>query len=360
VPARAARAPTLWNHPAPVTSPATQVAAVPAVTTPVPSPGGLSRSGVGFALAAYLAWGVAPIYWKQLVAVDSLDVIAHRSLWSALLAAGLVVATGRLRELRDVFRGRTPLALVASASMLLVNWWIFVWAVQNGRILDTSLGYYLNPLLNVAFGMLFFRERLTRAQWFAVGLASLAVAWLAWDLGSLPWISLALGGSFAIYGVLRKWAPVSSITGFGFETGLLVLPCLAWLAVASGQGRDPWQQPELFTPAVLALLAGGGVVTAFPLLCFASAARRLPLSVVGLFQYIAPSLALLTAVSLYDEPFTRAHGVAFALIWSGLAIFSWDGFLRAPRLRLRPPHGPGPRSPRMPRSRPRRGPGSPG
>lgn len=314
-----------------MTSPATQSAAVDAATAPAAP--GLSRDGVAFALAAYLAWGLAPVYWKQLLAVDSLDVIAHRALWSALLAAGLVLATGRLREMPAIFSGRTAIALVASAAMLLCNWWIFVWAVQADRIVDTSLGYYLNPLLNVALGMLFFRERLTRAQWIAVGLAATAVAFMAWDLGRLPWISLALASSFAIYGVLRKWAPVSSIAGFSFETAVLVLPCLAWIGVASAQGRDPWQQPEVFTPTVMALLAGGGLVTAFPLLCFASAARRLPLSVVGLFQYIAPSMALLLAVLLYGEPFTRAHAVGFPLIWAGLAIFSWDGFVRAQRVR---------------------------
>jgi len=287
----------------------------------------LSRNGALFALAAYTAWGFAPLYWKQLARFDATHVIAHRILWSLAFAFLLCFVLRQGAALGAVLRGRHRFVLVASGLLLGCNWWIFIWAVNHDRIVDTSLGYYLTPLLNVALGMLIFGERLTRVQALAVGLAAAGVAFMAWELGELPWISLALGASFALYGVLRKWVDAGSLVGFLTEMAVLSLPAALFLTTSAGEisllrGRE--------IPAeTLVWLAGCGIVTAFPLLCFASAARRLPLSAVGIFQYLAPSLSLLLAVFLYEEPFTSTHGVTFALIWSALVLYTTESFRKS-------------------------------
>jgi chloramphenicol-sensitive protein RarD len=291
---------------------------------------GLSRSGILFALGAYVSWGFTPIFWKQLVDVPATEILAYRIVGALGISAGLVFATGQGAALRDVLRSRRQLLmLVASGLLLGVNWWVFIYAVNTDRIVDTSLGYYLTPLLNVAIGVLLFGERLERAQKIAVALAAVGVAYMAWDFGRLPWISLTLGISFAFYGAIRKSSPVTSLGGLTVETGALLLPSLAYLVWGGeGHGASDAALPT-WTLGRPGLVLACGLLTAFPLGCFASAARRLPLSAVGIFQYIAPSLSLGVAVGLYGEPFTRVHAITFALIWCALALYTWNGFARA-------------------------------
>ena len=283
------------------------------------------RAGVAFALAAFLSWGFVPVYFKQLTQVPALEVLAHRIVWSVLLL-GLYIATrDSFAATRDIFRNRRLVGgLVLSGALVAFNWLIFVWAVDHDRILETSLGYFINPLVNVVLGMVFLGERLRTLQWMAVGLAVLGTVYLTWDYGELPRVALLLAFSFGFYGLIRKQLPVRPVQGLFVET-LLMLPAavgyLLWLATVGrssflhgGNATDWW-------------LVGTGVVTALPLLWFINAARRMPLSTVGFFQYLAPSLSLLLAVFVYQEPFTRAHGVAFVSIWLGLVLFSTDAVL---------------------------------
>jgi len=279
-------------------------------------------AGALYAALAYGTWGILPVYWKALAGVPLLEVLAHRVLGAVLFTAALLAILRQTPELAAALRSRRErLSLLASGVLIGLNWGVFIWAVGVDRILETSLGYYLNPLVNVLLGTLFLRERLRRAQGIAVALAGLGVLVMLVSHGELPWIALALAGSFGLYGFLHKLTRVRPIAALAIETSVLAPAALAylWLATEHVGGA-------LLTAGPLAqtLLALAGPVTALPLLWFASAARRLRLSTLGLFQYLAPTLALLVAVFLYGEPFTRAHGVAFALIWSALALYSAD------------------------------------
>ncbi len=279
------------------------------------------RAGSAFALLAYGAWGIAPVYWKQLDGVPPFEVLVWRVLSSAVVGLLLVSGARLWRDARDALGIRSvALALLASSLIIGANWFLFLWAVDNDRIVDTSLGYFLTPLLNVALGFLFLRERLRRWQAVAVGLAAIGVARLAVELGGLPWLSLALGGSFAAYGLIRKLAPVPSLVGFAAETAILVP--LALIAMSRLEATTTLAPSA--TGSTWLWLAGSGLMTAGPLVWFASAARRLPLSMVGLFQYLAPSISLGIAVSLYGEPFHRHQLEAFACIWLALGIYTWD------------------------------------
>ena len=288
-------------------------------------------AGVLYALLAYLTWGLAPIYWKALGHVDAAEILAHRFLWTVVATLVVLLVLRRLPELGAAWRNRRERwLLVVSGALIAVNWGIFIWAVNVDRIVDTSLGYYLNPLINVAIGFVLLGERLSRPQILAVGIAAAGVAALAIEQGGLPWISLALAFSFALYGVAHKWTDVRPIPGLALESmaiaplGVVLLAAFTDAppgAIASGDG---WTR---------ALLVGAGPVTALPLVAFASAARRLPLSTLGLFQYVAPSLSLVIAVLVYGEPFRAVQGFAFGCIWIALAIYSTDAVRasRAPR-----------------------------
>ena len=279
-------------------------------------------AGALYAALAYGTWGVLPIYWKLLARVPLLEVLAHRVVGTVIFTALLLTGLRQMPELRKALRSRRELlSLLASGALIGVNWGVFIWAVGAGRILETSLGYYLNPLVNVLLGTLFLRERLRRAQAISVALAGAGVLVMLVSHGDLPWISLALAMSFGLYGLLHKLTSVRPIAALAVETGALAPLALAYLwlrAVPAGGALVSG------TPLESTLLALAGPVTALPLLWFASAARRLRLSTLGLFQYLAPTLALFVAVFLYGESFTRAHAGAFVLIWSALALYSVD------------------------------------
>jgi chloramphenicol-sensitive protein RarD len=279
-------------------------------------------AGALYAALAYGTWGVLPVYWKALAGVPLVEVLAHRVFGTVIFAALLLAGLRRTGELREALRSpRERASLLASGALIAVNWGVFIWAVGAGRIVETSLGYYLNPLVNVLLGTLFLRERLRRAQGIAVALAGSGVLVMLVSHGALPWIALALAASFGLYGLLHKLTKVRPIAALALETGALAPAALAYLLFATEPTGG-----ALVTASALpqTLLVLAGPVTALPLLWFASAARRLRLSTLGLFQYLAPTLALLVAVFLYGEPFGRAHAAAFGLIWSALALYSAD------------------------------------
>ena len=281
-----------------------------------------TRAGIAFAGGAFLFWGVTPIYWKLLQHVPAIELLAHRILWALVLVAAWMTLRRRWPEFTAaVRRRRTRAALLASTACIAVNWGLFIWAVNTDRVLATSLGYYINPLVSVMLGLLVLRERLNRRQWLAIGLAGVAVAILTLRVGHLPWISLALALTFGLYGLLRKTVAADAVVGLTFETAALTPLCLVYLVWRERLGVAALGHKGL---AVDLLLVTTGVVTAVPLILFTLGARRLRLSTVGLLQYIAPTCTFLLAVFLYSEPFTLAHGVAFALIWIALGIYTFD------------------------------------
>ncbi|MBW2399221.1 MAG: EamA family transporter RarD [Deltaproteobacteria bacterium] len=287
-----------------------------------------SSLGVAYALGAYGIWGFAPMYWRALESIPAAQLLAHRVWWSMVVGVALLLLTRRVGELRVVLRSRRRLLpMLFSALLIGTNWLVFLYAVETDRVLDTSLGYYINPLISVLMGTLLLGEKLRPWQIAAVSLAALGVLWLTLSFGELPWISLVLAFSFALYGLVRKLAPVMPVVGFTLETAILAPLGLAYLLFVRAEGSDASADA---TFGFRLLIVGTGAFTAVPLLCFNSAAKRLKLSTVGLFQYIAPSISFVLAVALYGEPFTRAHTVAFACVWLALAIYSLDS-LRAAR-----------------------------
>jgi chloramphenicol-sensitive protein RarD len=281
--------------------------------------------GLGYALAAYLSWGLLPIYFKALASVPPLEVLAHRVVWSLALLAALLAARRGAGAFRAPFRrDRLPL-LAATTGLITTNWLLFIWAVQVGRVLEASLGYFVNPLVNVLLGVAFLGERLSRAQRGAVVLAGLGVAVLILRAGTFPWLSLVLPLSFGLYGLLRKRAGLDVVGGLFAETALLAPAALVYLGARAASGAGAFGS----VPEISWLLAAGGAITALPLVWFTLGVHRLRLSTMGLVQYVAPSSQFLLAVLLYREPFGAAHAAAFACIWGSLAIYSWDALSRA-------------------------------
>lgn len=270
-------------------------------------------------MGAYLLWGVLPIYWKLLQSVPPLQILCHRIVWSVLFLAILLGVRRKWRTLAESARNRRTLIFYGLAAALLsVNWFTYIWAVNSGRIVESSLGYFINPLVNVVFGVVLLGERLGRLQWAAVTLAAGGVAYLTWDYGRPPWVALLLATSFGLYGLAKKRAPLGALPGLSLETAALFLPALGWLYWTghngTGQfGHSPW--------LINALLAGTGVVTALPLLLFAHAAQRVKLSTMGLLQYLAPSCQLLIGVAIYGEPFGHSRALGFTIIWIALGLY---------------------------------------
>jgi chloramphenicol-sensitive protein RarD len=294
------------------------------------------RTGVLAAVAAFLMWGMFPLYWKQLAAVPALEVVAHRTAWGFVAVAVWVTLRQRWREARAIAtRPRVVLTLAVTAVLIAVNWLLYVWAVINGHIVESSLGYYINPLVNVVLGVVVLRERLGRVRRVAVALAGVGVAVLTVGYGRFPWIALGLALTFAFYGLLRKTVAADAVMGLLYETAILTPLAAGYLALLASRGTGALGRLGHATDALLIL---GGVVTAVPLALFAIGARGLPLSTLGLFQYISPSMQFLLAVLLYREPFTPAHAAAFACIWAALALLTWDL-----RRRLRAVPAPAPR-----------------
>jgi chloramphenicol-sensitive protein RarD len=288
------------------------------------------RRGTWVAVATFVLWGVMPLYWHVLKTVPSLQIVLHRIAWSALFV-GLFLAwrdgRGWLRALLAQPRLRGMLAL--SGALIAFNWGLYIWAVNAGHVVETALGYFINPLLNVVIGVLFLRERLRPLQWLSVAIAAAGVLWLAFQYGRLPWIALALAASFALYGLIRKLVAVDSISGLGVESAYMLLPALGLLLWSETHGAGGF--PLGYGALASALLVLSGIVTALPLVGFAYAVRRIPLTSVGLMQYIAPTLQFLIGVFVLHEAFDRARLVGFVMIWIALAVFAGEGLLRARR-----------------------------
>jgi chloramphenicol-sensitive protein RarD len=280
------------------------------------------RAGLFYGLGAYLLWGVLPLYFKLLAMVPPIEIVANRILWSLIFLGILVTLWRRWGAIRAaISSGRVVLILMLTAALIATNWLIYVWAVVRGHVLETSLGYYLNPLFNVLLGVILLKERLSRAQIGAVLLAAAGVGALAWGAASGLWISLSLAFSFGLYGFIRKVAPVDALEGLSVETALLAPASFAYLLWAH-QGPVGL---AAFGTATTFLLVLGGAITAIPLLMFNAAAKRLPYSTLGFLQYIAPSLQFLLAVTVFGEPFTPVHALCFGAIWTALAIFAFEG-----------------------------------
>ncbi len=291
-----------------------------------------TRLGLLYASGAFLLWGAVPVYWKTLQHVPALEILAHRVVWGLVFVAVWMTIRGRWQDFRAVFgRPRTVAALLASTVFIATNWGLFVYAVVTDRVLATSLGYYINPLVNVLLGLVVLGERLNRRQWFAVALAAFAVFLLTVRAGELPWISLVLPVSFGFYSLLRKTVHADAVVGLTFETAALAPLAVGLLLRQEHLGVGALGHRGLTMDL---LLVAAGLVTAVPLILFTLGVRRIPLSTAGLLQYIAPTCTFLLAVLLYGEPFTPAHALSFGLIWTALVIYSLD--LRA---RLRASHG---------------------
>lgn len=293
---------------------------------------GGGRTGITAALAAYIFWGLVPLYFKAIQQVAPLEIIAHRILWSI----PLLVLFLALRDGRDFWRRlrlpwRTVGILLISGTLVVTNWLIFVWAVVNGQVLATSLGYFTGPLVNFLLGFLFLRERLTRVQTMGVAIAAAGTAYLGWYLGAPPWIALSLAFSFGLYGLVRKMLPVGPMTGLLWEAALLAPPAAAFLAWTWKTGALSFGSGGIGLDLLLVL---AGPVTVLPLIWFNTAARTLRLSTLGFFQYIAPSMTFLMSVFWFGEPFTRGHAVAFGCIWLALAMVSAEQVARRRRMGL--------------------------
>lgn len=279
-------------------------------------------TGVLFGIAAYGWWGFVAGYFKLVQAVDPLEILAHRIVWSVVVLLLLITALDRWKAIAAVFASRGAIAyLLVSTTLIAVNWYVFIWAVIHSRLIEASLGYFINPLVSVLLGFLFLGERLRRGEWVSVALAGVAVAWLTLTAGLFPWISLVLAASFGTYGLVRKIAGVTSIEGLTIETVLLLPLATGYLLWREHAGVLAFAHGSL---ALDLLLVAAGPLTALPLLWFAAAVRRLRLATVGLLQYIAPTIQFLLAVVVFGEPFGARRIVAFVLIWTAIAIYSAD------------------------------------
>lgn len=293
--------------------------------------------GIAYALSAYTIWGLFPLYFRQLAEVPALEVVVHRTVWSLLFVMLVLLFLRRWAWIGSVARQPKVLgAFALSALLLSSNWLIYVWAVQNQHLLDASLGYFILPLVNVTLAFAFLGERPRRGQWMAVGMAALGVAWLTYQTGRLPWVALVLALTFGFYGLLRKVAVLGALEGLTLETMLLAPIAVAYLAYGVWHGDSVLLQGP--TPT-LAWLAFGGPLTAIPLLLFAAGARRIPMTTLGILQYVSPSILFLLSVVVFKEPLQLPRLIGFALIWGALVVYSVEGLFNHRRTRLVEPVG---------------------
>jgi chloramphenicol-sensitive protein RarD len=284
------------------------------------------RSGILYAALAFLCWGLFPLYFHALNEVPPLQILAHRMVWSLAFLLILLVLRRQWKWLEQARQPRVFFSFVLSALLLSANWLVYIWSVTNHHVIEASLGYFINPLVNIMLGYLILKERMRPAQWAAIAVAALGVGWLTWQAGTVPWIALMLAFSFGAYGLLRKTAALGPLEGLSFET-MVLFPLAAgyviWLTV---NGQNVFLTTESDTTRWLLVMAGP--FTAIPLLLFATGARKIPLSILGLLQYLSPTLQFLLGVLLFKEAFTADRLVGFALIWAALVLFAGEGLLR--------------------------------
>ena len=283
----------------------------------------MNKKGIIYAIIAYLMWGLFPLYWKQLETIPALQLIGHRIGWSFIMLLLVILVTRQWRTFRRVaFESKTLRIYLVAGVLISINWFTYVWAVNNGFVVETSLGYYINPLFSVFLGVIIFRERLRPIQWLPIGFAVLGVLYLTLTYRSLPWIALTLAVSFGLYGLIKKMAPLNSLYGLTLETGWLFLPAFAFLVFSEFTGQGAFLHSS---PQANWMMVGAGLVTTVPLLFFASAVPLVPLSTIGVLQYINPTMQFLLGVLLYKEPFTQDRLIGFGLVWIGLIFFWVEG-----------------------------------
>ena len=293
------------------------------------------RRGYLFGITAYVLWGFFPLYFKVLRPAGPIEILAHRVIWSALFIALLLTAVRAWRRIGALVRRPATLLVIVLAAMLIaVNWGTYIYGVNSNRVVETSLGYFITPLISVCFGMIFFRERLRRVQWIALAVGTAAVIVLAVDYGHPPWIALTLAVSFSSYGLVKKRLGLPAVDGLFVESTTLALPALGYLAWLSYAGRSTFTS---VSAGHTALLLVSGAVTAIPLLLFAGAANRIPMTGLGILQYIAPILQFFVGVAIEHEPMPAPRLLGFALVWLALMIFTWDGLRTARRTAAPPP-----------------------
>jgi chloramphenicol-sensitive protein RarD len=287
------------------------------------------HTGILSAALAFFLWGLFPLYFHALQAVPPLQILAHRMLWSLLFLLIVLAIRRQWAWLAIVRQPRVLASFVASAFLLSANWLVYIWSVNNGHVIEASLGYFITPLVNIMFGFVLLKERLRPGQWGAVGIAALGVAWLTWQTGTVPWIALALAATFGAYGLMRKTAALGALEGLTLETMVLFPLAAAYVAWLSWHGQNAF----ITTPSdsTRLLLIAAGPLTAIPLLLFAAGARKIPLSVLGLLQYLAPTLQFLLGVWVFHEAFSRERLVGFAVIWAALVLYAAEGLIYAKR-----------------------------
>ncbi|MGN7917535.1 EamA family transporter RarD [Lysobacter sp. 22409] len=289
------------------------------------------RRGLWIAVASFVLWGLMPLYWHLLKAVPSLQIVAHRVVWSTLLVAAWLGWTLGRHWLREVLRQPRKAAMLGvSGALIAFNWGLYIWAVNAGHVIETSLGYFIGPLVSVMLGVVFLGERLRTAQWIAIAFAFAGVAWLTFEYGRPPLIAIGLAVSFALYGLIRKLVVVEAVTGLGVENVYLFLPALALMFWGETHGQGSFIGGWGLGTALLLVVAGA--LTALPLIGFAYAVRRVSLTAIGLLQYVAPTLQFLIGVLILREPFNAERAIGFVIIWVGLMIFAGEGVLRSRRV----------------------------
>lgn len=281
------------------------------------------KQGIFFGLAAYVLWGILPVYWKALELVSPFEILSSRFMWSCVFVFLLIIFQKKwplfTKEVKQVFSNvKTGAAMAAAGITISFNWGTFIWAVNNGHIVETSMGYYINPLVSILFAVVFLHERLDKMQLAAITCAFIGVASMVYSFGKIPWVSLTLAFTFALYGLLKKILPVSALTSIMLETLLITPLALVYECTLWQQGVSFYASGNL---QVIMMLTGAGVVTAIPLLLFTAGARLLPLKIIGFLQYISPTLTLLIGVFVYNEAFTASHLLAFGWIWAALLLF---------------------------------------
>ncbi len=281
------------------------------------------NKGILYAICAYVIWGLFPIYWKQLETINALQIIGHRIGWSFILLILFVLITSQWKSFRSVaFNAKTIRIYLIAAILISLNWFTYVWAVTHDYVVESSLGYFINPLFSVLLGVIFFHERLRPVQWVPIVLAALGVIYLTAVYGSLPWIALILAFSFGLYGLVKKTAPLNSLYGLTLETGILFLPALGYLVFCETTGQGAFLHSGALRDW---MMVGAGLVTTVPLLLFSAAAPRVPLTTIGILQYVNPTMQFLIGVLVYREPFTRENLIGFSIVWAGLILFWAEG-----------------------------------
>jgi chloramphenicol-sensitive protein RarD len=282
------------------------------------------KKGVWYAIGAYLFWGLFPIYWKILGRIPALQLLGHRIVWSFLLLLGVLLLLRQVGDLRRALNGHVITIYIIAAVLIAINWLTYVWAIGAGFIVETSPGYFINPLLSVLLGVIFLHERLRLIQWIPIGMAAAGVLYLTFAYGELPWIALTLAFTFGLYGLVKKTAPLGSFHGLTLETAILFLPALGYLLFTEFSGKAAFLHSDLRTNL---MLLGAGAVTVIPLLLFSAGARRIPLTTMGILQYMNPTMQFLLGVLVYKEPFNQHRLVGFVVVWVALILYSIEGLI---------------------------------